>query len=101
MTFDNLLIERQGAVSIVTISRPKVLNALDAATLGELQQALLALREDDEVRVVVITGAGGKSFVAGADINELAAQSPLSARQYAERGQRVFDLIENLGKPVV
>ena len=101
MTFDNLLLDRDGALAVVTINRPKVLNALNGATIGELEQAFSALKDDASVRVVVVTGAGEKSFVAGADISELAAQTAASARELALRGQRVFGLIENLGKPVI
>jgi enoyl-CoA hydratase len=101
MGFDNLLLDHDGRVAIITINRPQVLNALNAATLDELGRALLQLQGDDSVRVVVITGAGEKSFVAGADINELAVQSPISGRERARAGQQVFALIENLGKPVI
>ncbi len=101
MTFDNLLLDRDGALAVVTINRPKVLNALNGATLAELEQAFSALQADASVRVVIVTGAGEKSFVAGADISELAAQTAASARELALRGQRVFGLIENLGKPVI
>ena len=101
MAFDNLLIERDGPVAIVTINRPKVLNALNAPTLDDLRRAMLDLQRDDTVRVIVITGSGAKSFVAGADINELATQSPASGRGHALTGQHVFDVIENLGKPVI
>ena len=98
---DNLLIERDGAVALVTINRPKVLNALNAPTLDALRRAMLDLQRDDGVRVVILTGAGDKSFVAGADINELAVQTPTSGREHALTGQHVLDLIENLGKPVI
>ncbi len=101
MTFDNLLIERDEATAIVTINRPQVLNALNTQTLDELRRALLELKQDQGVRVVILTGAGEKSFVAGADINELAVQTPTSGREHALAGQHVFDLIENLGKPVI
>src|SRR4029079_16586373 len=101
MAFDNLLIERDAAVAIITINRPKVLNALNIATLDDLRRAALELKRDDGVRAIVITGAGEKSFVAGADINECIAQSPSSGRDRALAGQHVFDLIENLGKPVI
>ena len=101
MAFDNLLIERDGAVALVTINRPKVLNALNIPTLDDLRRAALELKRDDAIRVIVITGSGEKSFVAGADINEFVTQSPSSGRDQALAGQHVFDLIENLGKPVI
>jgi enoyl-CoA hydratase/carnithine racemase len=101
MTFENLLLERDGAVAILTVNRPKVLNALNSATLDELRRAILELKADAGVRAVVLTGAGEKSFVAGADINELAAQTPTSGREHAIAGQHVLDLIEHMGKPVI
>jgi len=101
MAFDTLLLERDGAIATITINRPKVLNALNSQTLDELRRALLELQRDADVRVVILTGAGEKSFVAGADINELAVQTPTGGREHALAGQHVFDLIENLGKPVI
>jgi len=101
MAFDNLLIDRDEATAIVTINRPKVLNALNTQTLDELRRAILDLKRDEGVRVVILTGAGEKAFVAGADINELAAQTPIGGREHALAGQHVFDLIENIGKPVI
>src|SRR5436190_16657743 len=101
MAFDNLLLERDDLVAIVTMSRPTVLNALNAQTLDELRRVMLDLKDDDSVRAIVVTGAGEKSFVAGADINELAVQTPTGGREHALRGQHVLDVIENLGKPVI
>jgi enoyl-CoA hydratase len=101
MSFENLLLERDGAIAIVTINRPKVLNALNTQTLDELRRAFLDLKQDEGARVVILTGAGDKSFVAGADINELALQTPTGGREHALAGQHVFDLIENMGKPVI
>ena len=98
---ENLLLERDGAVAILTINRPKVLNALNGVTMDELYVTLSQLQRDAGVRCVVITGSGEKAFVAGADINELAVQSPVGGREHALRGQQVLDLVENLGKPVI
>jgi enoyl-CoA hydratase len=101
MSFETLLVERDAAVTVVTINRPKVLNALNTQTIGELEQVMREVQQDDGVRAVVVTGAGEKSFVAGADINELAVLTPAEGQQHGRRGQAVFDLIERLGKPVV
>jgi enoyl-CoA hydratase len=101
MNFDNLIVEVDDAVAVVTINRPKVLNALNQVTIRELGEAFASLGKDAAVRVVIVTGAGEKSFVAGADVNELAAQTPASGRELALAGQQVFELIGNLGKPVI
>jgi enoyl-CoA hydratase len=101
MTFDNLLLERDGAIAIVTLHRPTVLNALNTQTLTELAAAMSSLENDGGVRAIVVTGAGEKSFVAGADINELAVLSPVEGKEHARRGQQIFDAIEQLGKPVI
>jgi enoyl-CoA hydratase len=99
--FENILIAREAGVATLTINRPKVLNALNTQTLDELRRAILALRRDVGVRAVILTGSGDKSFVAGADINELSVQTPIGGRDLAMRGQHVLDLVENMGKPVV
>ena len=101
MPSDTLQVERGGAVAVVTIDRRQVLNALDRATIDALRRVLLDLRRDDAVRSVILTGAGGKAFVAGADIQELEQLSPTEAEAYALAGQHVFDLVEHLGKPVI
>jgi enoyl-CoA hydratase len=101
MAFDNLLLERDGAIALLTINRPQVLNALNSQTIDELRRAILDLKHDESARAVIVTGAGEKSFVAGADINELAVQTPTGGREHALKGQHVFDLIENMGKPVI
>ena len=99
--FENLLLARDAAVAVLTINRPQVLNALNTATLDDLRHAIVALSQDTSVRVVIVTGAGEKAFAAGADISELAALRPSESRDHARRGQHVFDLLENLGKPVI
>jgi enoyl-CoA hydratase len=101
MPFEHLRVEYEEAVAVVTISRPKVRNALNTAALGELEAALLDLQRAPDVRVVVLTGEGNQAFVAGADIGELGALRPAAAREHARTGQRVFDLVERLGKPVI
>jgi enoyl-CoA hydratase len=101
MTLENILVERDGAVVVVTINRPAVLNALNRRTVAEIRQVMEQLRDDDGVRAIVLTGAGDKAFVAGADVNELAVLTPVQGKDHARTGQAVFDLIERLGKPVI
>ncbi len=101
MAFENIKLEKRNQIAYVTIDRPKVLNALNMATMEELQQVFTELAADRDTRVVILTGGGEKSFVAGADINELARNNPVEAKAYTHRGQAVLDLIENLGKPVI
>src|SRR5688572_33172197 len=101
MAFENLTLEREGPIAVLTINRPKVLNALNTPTIDELRRAVLDVKHETDVRVLIITGAGEKAFVAGADINELAVQTPADGKEHALRGQHVFDLIDNLGKPVI
>src|SRR5213082_1317353 len=100
-SFENLRLDTKNQIAYVTIDRPKVLNALNMATMGELRSVFTQLKDDREVRVVILTGAGEKSFVAGADIGELQKNNPVEAKEYTHRGQAVLDLIENLGKPVI
>jgi enoyl-CoA hydratase len=100
-TFDNLVFETRNAIAYVTVNRPKVLNALNMATMEELRRAFHSIKQDPEVRVVILTGAGEKAFIAGADINELARHNPVEAKAYTHRGQSVLNLIENCGKPVI
>src|SRR6266704_405306 len=99
--FQNIRYEKKGAISYITVDRPKVLNALNMTTMEELRIAFTSVRDDKEVRVAVFTGAGEKAFIAGADINELARHNPLEGKEYTHRGQAVLDLIENCGKPVI
>lgn len=99
--FENLLYSTRDGIATITINRPAVRNALNAQTVRELGEAFAQAGKDAAVRVVILTGSGEKAFVAGADINELAVQSPVSGKEYALSGQAVFDSIENLGKPVI
>src|SRR3954453_12525112 len=101
MSERNLIVETRDGVSIVTINRPDKLNALDDATVEELDATFTALGADPATRGVILTGAGEKAFVAGADIAELATQSPVDGKERSIRGQKVLDRIEDLGKPVV
>jgi enoyl-CoA hydratase len=100
-TFANILYEKKGAIAYVTLNRPKVLNALSHATWENLQAAFEDAREDETVRGVILTGAGDKAFIAGADISELAHVSAVEAERSSAYGQKVLNLIEDLGKPVI
>src|ERR1700751_2706313 len=101
LKLENVLYEKKGLIAYVMINRPKVLNALNAKTISELRSAFEDARDDSEVRGVVFTGAGDKSFAAGADISEVANDTPLTAEEKTRSGQALTDLIENLGKPVI
>jgi len=101
MAYENLLLEKAGAVAFVTVNRPKVMNALNAQTLRELASAFDEIEADANVRCLVVTGAGEKAFVAGADINELAKMQPLQAKDLAYAGQQVFARLERMTKPSV
>jgi enoyl-CoA hydratase len=101
MPSDTVQVEGDGAVAVVTIDRRQVMNALDRATIDALRRAVLDVRRDESIRCVILTGAGEKAFVAGADIQELERLSPTEAEAYALAWQHVFDLVEHLGKPVV
>lgn len=101
MTHENLTVQIEGRIARVTVNRPKVLNALNETTVRELKSAFAGLRDDKSAGVVILTGAGEKAFVAGADINELQKNNAVEAKAYTHRGQAVLELIENLGKPVI
>ena len=101
LELENVLYETKGAIAYVTINRPQVLNALNKATWADLRTAFEHARDDTTVRGIILTGAGDKAFVAGADISELAHSTAIDAEQGSRFGQDVLDLIENLGKPVV
>jgi enoyl-CoA hydratase len=101
MSYENLLYEKKDGIGRITFNRPKVLNALNRKTIEELREVLLDAREDSAVRVLIITGAGEKSFVAGADIGELAQRTPVDGKDFSLFGQGVVHLMETLGKPSI
>jgi enoyl-CoA hydratase len=98
---DNVRTENRDGILYITIDRPKVLNALNAQTVEEIGQAFEAARDDASVKCIILTGAGEKAFVAGADINELATMTPVAGKAIAEKGQRIFGAIERFPKPVI
>lgn len=99
--YENLLFESVDGIGLVTINRPKALNALNAATIHELDRMFAELAQDDAVQVVILTGSGDKSFVAGADITEMQCMSAMEGRNWSKLAQAVFNKIENLPKPVI
>src|ERR1700720_110326 len=101
MAYENLLFEKKENIAYITFNRPKVLNALNRKTVEELRDALLDARDDAAVRVVIVTGAGEKSFVAGADISELAQRTAVDGKDFSSFGQGVFHLLETMGKPSI
>jgi enoyl-CoA hydratase/carnithine racemase len=101
LTLANVLYEKKGSIAYVTVNRPKVLNALDTPTWKDMRIAFGDAQNDVTVRGVILTGAGDKAFIAGADISELAHGSAVDAERSSRFGQGVLDLIENLGKPVI
>jgi enoyl-CoA hydratase/carnithine racemase len=101
MAYENILLEKKSSIAYVTVNRPKVLNALNMATMEELRSAFHDIKSDANVRVAILTGSGEKAFIAGADISELAKQDAITGKEYTHRGQSVLGLIENLGKPVI
>src|ERR1700736_2099398 len=101
MGFENLLFEKRDGIAFITFNRPKVLNALNRKTVEELRDALADARDDAAVRVLILKGAGEKSFVAGADIGELAERTPVDGKDFSLFGQGVFHLLETIGKPSI
>jgi len=99
--YENILIEKKNSIAYVTVTRPKVLNALNMATMEDLRRAFHDIKQDSAIRVVIMSGSGEKAFIAGADIGELAKNDAVAAKEYTHRGQSVLNLIENLGKPVI
>jgi enoyl-CoA hydratase/carnithine racemase len=101
MAYETLLYEKRAGIAYVTVNRPEKLNALNRKVMEELEACFEDIRTDDGVKAAILTGAGEKAFVAGADINELALQTPVEGQETSRRGQRVLESIENLGKPVI
>ena len=101
MPYETLLLDRDASVAIVSLNRPKALNALNRQLLGELDDVIASVGADASIRAVVVTGAGDRAFAAGADITELAALGPDAARAFATAGQSVFERLETLGKPTI
>lgn len=101
MVYETLLHQNRESIAYVTVNRPEKLNALNRKVMEELKACFESIEKSDDVKVVILTGAGEKAFVAGADINELAAQTPMPGKETSLAGQRVLDSIENLGKPVI
>ena len=101
MAYENLLYEKKDGIAYIAFNRPKVLNALNRKTVEELREALTDARDDAGVRVLILTGAGDKAFVAGADIGELSQQTPVNGKEFSLFGQGVFHLLETMGKPSI
>ncbi len=100
-SYKNILVAQEGAVRTITINRPDKLNALNQLTMEELHAAFVDINDEKDLRGVIITGAGEKAFVAGADIKEFSEVNGLNGRKFAEKGQEVFGLIESCSKPVI
>jgi enoyl-CoA hydratase len=101
MAYDNLLFEVSEHIARITFNRPNVLNALNRKTMDELGDCLKKVRADDAIRVLILTGAGEKAFIAGADINELSQQTPVNGREFTFYGQEIIHRLETLGKPAI
>jgi len=101
MELQNVLFEVRNQIAYVTVNRPKVLNALNDQTMEELKHVFLDIRHRSNALAAILTGAGEKAFIAGADINELATQTPIEGKDRSRRGQHILGIIENLGKPVI
>ncbi|HBK80278.1 MAG TPA: hypothetical protein DDZ83_11535 [Nitrospinae bacterium] len=101
MDYNNILFDLSNRIATLTFNRPNVLNALDGQTMEELSDALERVRQDPDIKVLILTGAGEKAFVAGADINMLVRQTPMSARATSRSGQEILNALETMGKPSI
>src|SRR2546426_1778967 len=101
MGYENILYEKKDGIAYITFNRPKVLNALNNKTIDELRQALVDARDNDSVRVLILTGAGEKAFVAGADISELGQRTPVDGEEVSVSCQGVAHPLEKKGKPLI
>jgi enoyl-CoA hydratase len=101
LSLETVLYEKKTGIAYITLNRPKVLNALNKRAVADLRAAFEDARDDSEVHGVILTGAGDKAFIAGADINEIATDTPVQAEEKTRHGQALMTLIENLGKPVI
>jgi enoyl-CoA hydratase len=101
MDFENIMVQKADPLVVVTVNRPRVLNALNRKTVDELECAFYEIKMDDGIKAVILTGSGEKAFIAGADINEIATYDATEGVRFAKKGQAVLALIENLGKPVI
>src|SRR5260370_10846183 len=101
MSYENIFFEKNDGIARINLNRPKVLNALNRKTIEELGRGLLDARDDVNVRVLILTGAGEKAFGAGADIGELSQQTPVNGKDFSLFGQSVFHLLETMGKPSI
>jgi len=99
--WSNITVEKEDKIAVLTINRPKVLNSLNAETLAEIDAALEEMKRDSQIRALIITGAGDRAFIAGADIVYMSKLSPLEAKDFSRLGQVVFSKIENLPIPVI
>lgn len=101
MNYENILFQVEDGIATVTINRPKVLNALNSATVAEIKAAFARIADDPHIKTAILTGSGEKSFVAGADINELSTKDPISGAEFSLTGQEVTNLIQHSEKPIV
>ena len=101
MEYKNLLFDVEDGVATITFNRPKALNAMNSETVGELFDAATRCKNDDSIKVVIMTGSGDKAFIAGADISEMANLRPQQALAFMEKGHEVYRLIETMPKPVI